>query len=237
MSTAVVVLSGGMDSTVAAYWAQEEFGEIELISFNYGQRHKVELQYAAKTADALDVPHFVVDLSTVNHLIQSSALTNPASKVPEGHYASETMAQTVVPNRNSMMLNIAIARAVSAESAYVVAGIHAGDHDVYPDCRPEFVDVLNELAHTACQGFIRADFRVLTPFVEKTKAEIAAEGERLGVEWLETWSCYKGGEIHCGRCSTCLERIEAFSIAGIEDPTTYEDLSLYHEMVEKGELD
>lgn len=236
MSSAIVVLSGGLDSTTAAYWAQEQFGSVELLSFDYSQRHKVELTYAAMTADELDAPHYVVDLSSVNQLIPSSVLTNPETRVPEGHYASETMAQTVVPNRNSMMLNIAIARAVSAGSECVVTGVHSGDHVIYPDCRAEFIDTLNELALTACEGFIKPHFTVLAPFIEKTKSEIVIEGERLGVPWDNTWSCYKGGYIHCGRCSTCLERIEAFTTANVVDPTAYQDLSLYCEMVARGEL-
>jgi 7-cyano-7-deazaguanine synthase len=236
MGKPVVVLSGGMDSTTALYWALEEFGDAEAISFNYGQRHKVELEYAQCTTVQLQVDHHIVDLSSVQQLIASSALTDPSSDVPEGHYEDETMKQTVVPNRNAMMLNIAIARAVAIKSTAVVTGIHAGDHAVYPDCRPEFVFALNQLVQVACEGFAQDNLRVLAPFVTSTKAQIAATGDQLGVNWENTWSCYKGGEAHCGRCSTCLERIEAFSIADVADPTTYKDLSLYYELHNKGAL-
>lgn len=237
MSDAIIVLSGGLDSTTAAYWAKAEYGgDIELISFDYGQRHKKELNYAQATSAELDAPLHIVDLTSINHLIQSSALTHPGGVVPEGHYANETMKQTVVPNRNSMMLNIAVARAVSVGAHSVVTGVHAGDHAVYPDCRPQFIGALNALVQVACEGFLEDYFYVAAPFVGLTKAEIVVIGNTHGVPWQNTWSCYKGEELHCGRCSTCLERVEAFSIAGVDDPTTYADLSLYAEMVEKGEL-
>jgi 7-cyano-7-deazaguanine synthase len=135
-----------------------------------------------------------------------------------------------------MMLNIAIAHAVSVGAVEVCIGVHAGDHAVYPDCRPDFIAQLNRLAHIACEGFINPDFLVLAPYVHLTKADIAKRGEALQVEWLDTWSCYKGGDIHCGRCSTCLERIEAFSLANVDDPTNYEDLRLYEELVSQGKL-
>lgn len=231
MSDAIVVLSGGMDSTTAAYWANREYDtNIELISFDYGQRHKKELNYAQDTSAELDAPLHIVDLTSVSHLIQSSALTSPDTDVPEGHYANETMSQTVVPNRNSMMLNIAIARAVSVKAEAVVTGVHAGDHPVYPDCRPEFIDLLGTLAHTACEGHIHPDFVVEAPFVESTKAMIVAEGERLDVPWQNTWSCYKGYTLHCGRCSTCCERAEAFYLANVEDPTEYADTEFWKEV-------
>lgn len=223
MSTALVVTSGGMDSTTAVYWAKERYDSIETISFDYGQRHKKELAFAKDTARRLDVPWLVVDLMSINELIRTSALTNPNIDVPEGHYADETMKLTVVPNRNSMMLNIAAARAVSMGHAAIITGVHAGDHAVYPDCRPEFIQQLEVLLHVANEGFIDPDFAVSAPFINLTKAQIAQEGDTLGVPWDQTWTCYKGDEYHCGRCSTCVERIEAFHIAGVDDPTFYMD--------------
>ena len=238
MSKQVVILSGGMDSTVALYTVLDSVGyrSVSAISINYDQRHKKELEYAAATCRRTSVPHYVVDLRSINELIQSSSLTNPNQDVPEGHYEEDSMKATVVPNRNAIMLNIAIGHAVSIGANRVVTGVHAGDHAVYPDCRPEFIDKLTELAHVANEGFIPIDFFVSAPFVHMSKADIAKIGDKLNVPWEDTWTCYKGGEIHCGRCSTCMERIEAFSIAEVNDPTHYEDLSLYEDLVEQGKL-
>ena len=131
------------------------------------------------------------------------------------------MKATVVPNRNAMMLDIATAVAVAAQAEWVATAVHSGDHAIYPDCRPEFVEAYEAMALVANEGFIHPQFKVLTPFLYQTKADIARTGSHLGVDWLDTWSCYKGGEIHCGSCSTCFERREAMDLAGIEDPTPY----------------
>lgn len=232
--TAVVVTSGGMDSTTAVYWAKHFFGEIECISFDYGQRHKKELEFAKATADRLGVYHNVVDLTGITHLIASSALTNELIDVPEGHYAEDNMKITVVPNRNAMMLNIAIARAVSIGAESVVIGVHSGDHAVYPDCRVQFIDAQEFTAKVANEGFIHPEFQLAAPFINLSKAEIASIGAELEVPWHETWTCYKGGEIHCGRCSTCVERLEAFHLAGVPDQTEYEDRNYWRTVVGQG---
>lgn len=221
--TAVVITSGGMDSTTAVYWAKHYFGEIETMSFDYGQRHKKELEFAQRTADKLGHKHHLVDLTGVTDLISTSALTNPLIAVPDGHYEEETMKITVVPNRNAMMLNIAIARAVAIGAEAVVIGVHSGDHAIYPDCRVEFISLQEKTAQIANEGFIHPLFQLVAPFVHMTKANIASLGKELEVPWHETWTCYKGGEIHCGRCSTCVERLEAFHVAGVPDQTEYED--------------
>jgi 7-cyano-7-deazaguanine synthase len=238
MVASVVIISGGMDSTVLLAAAVNEWGpqQVSALSFDYGQRHRRELGFAQWQARHYEVPWHLVDLRSVNELIDTSALTDPGIEVPEGHYEDETMKITVVPNRNSMMLNIAIAHAVAEKAVDVRIGIHAGDHAVYPDCRPDFIAKLQSLAHIACEGFINPAFAVLAPFVMMTKADIAQLGDELKVDWTQTWSCYKGGDIHCGRCSTCLERIEAFGIAGVSDPTNYADVSLYEELVKEGKL-
>jgi 7-cyano-7-deazaguanine synthase len=229
--TAIVVTSGGMDSTAAVYYAKKHYFDIECMSFNYGQRHVKEIECAKEIADQLGVRHTIVDLTGITSLISSSALTNAAIAVPEGHYEQESMKATVVPNRNSMMLNIAIARAVSIGAEAVVTGVHAGDHAVYPDCRPEFIRALNKLAFVANEGFINVDFRIDAPWIGLTKADIVQVGTNTyNVPWFFTWTCYKGGEVHCGRCSTCVERLEAFYIAGFVDPVVYEDTE-YWKMV------
>jgi len=229
--SAVVITSGGMDSTTAVYWAKHFFENIECMSFDYGQRHVKELSCAAEIAKDLGVEHNIVDLTGVNKLIAVSALTNPTIEVPEGHYAEETMKATVVPNRNAMMLNIGIARAVATGAEAVVVGVHAGDHAVYPDCRPEFIELQERTAQVANEGFIHPEFQLCAPFMFMTKAQIAGLGNELEVPWHKTWTCYKGGEIHCGRCSTCVERLEAFHLAGVAETTEYEDTLYWREAI------
>jgi 7-cyano-7-deazaguanine synthase len=229
--TAIVLLSGGMDSTTLAYRVHREYDEdIHALSFDYGQRHRKELEYADITAEKLDARHDVVDLSDLGRLLGGSALTDTVD-VPEGHYSDDTMRATVVPNRNAIMLNVAIGVAVARKADAVYCAVHAGDHPIYPDCRPEFIDKLNDLQVVATDGFRLSDLTVEAPFVFRTKAEIVEIGDMLGVPWLDTWSCYQGGDIHCGRCGTCVERAEAFAIAEVADPTPYEDPAFWTEQV------
>lgn len=223
MNTLVAVVSGGMDSVTLAhlYRHQNPDDALVLLSVNYGQRHVRELMKAAKAAEDLHAEHLVVDLQGVGSLLTSALTTNTIS-VPEGHYAHESMRATVVPNRNAIMLNVAIGVAVARGAHLVGTGVHAGDHPIYPDCRPEFITSLTALARVANEGFIVPHFEVDAPFVHMGKHDIASLGDALGVDWRRTWSCYQGGDLHCGRCGTCRERIEAFSLAGLEDPTEYE---------------
>ncbi|HUX61797.1 MAG TPA: 7-cyano-7-deazaguanine synthase QueC [Ignavibacteriaceae bacterium] len=225
MKKAVVVLSGGMDSAVALYKARASgYEELYAVSFNYGQRHKVELDYARKIARSANVKeHKVVKLTSITSLISASSLTSKKIDVPEGHYASENMKLTVVPNRNMIMYSIAIGYAVSIKADAVYVGVHAGDHFIYPDCRPQFIHTLDLLAKTANEGFISKDFQIVAPFLYNTKAEIASLGSLLKVPFENTWSCYKGGLKHCGKCGTCVERKEAFALVGLVDPTEYEE--------------
>jgi 7-cyano-7-deazaguanine synthase len=216
----VVVCSGGMDSVTLAYLVKKERELSRLVSFDYGQRHKKELEFAALTAEDLGVPHNIIDISTIAQFLKGSALTDNVD-VPDGHYAEETMRATVVPNRNAIMLTIAFGVAAGEDASAVAAAVHAGDHFVYPDCRPEFVDAFRAMQNCALEGMWDVD--LLTPFVNQTKADIARMGGELGVPFDKTWSCYKGREIHCGRCGTCVERQEALHIADVSDPTEYED--------------
>ena len=219
---AVVVLSGGMDSATALYKAINDGYEVFAVSFDYGQRHKKELEYAKELCQNAGVSQKTVDLTNITELISNSALTNPDIEVPEGHYAQDNMKITVVPNRNMIMYSIAIGYAVNIGASAIYVGVHAGDHAVYPDCRPEFVSELDRIAMVANEGFIKPEFKVIAPFVNITKADIAKIGSELGLPYELTWSCYKGGEIHCGKCGTCVERKEAFELAGVKDPTIYE---------------
>ena len=223
MKKAVVVLSGGMDSATALYQAKADGYELYAISFDYGQRHKKELDFATLLAkEAGVVKHHIVDLTSITKLIDTSSLTNEAIEVPEGHYAAENMKSTVVPNRNMIMYAVAIGYAVNINAKAMYVGVHAGDHFIYPDCRPEFIELLDVIAKSANEGFIEKDFRVVAPFMYKTKAEIAGIGTELQIPYELTWSCYKGTEKHCGKCGTCVERKEAFELAKVKDPTEYE---------------
>lgn len=230
---AVVITSGGLDSTVLCYYASSLYDDLFLLSFNYGQRHKKELNFAKKTAEALNTNFDLVDLKAINGLLAGSALTDDVD-VPEGHYAEDNMKLTVVPNRNMIMLSVAIAHAITQEAKVVLAGMHAGDHFVYPDCRAEFIKELNDAAVSGNQGFGVDGFGVVAPFVNSTKSDIVALGDRLGVPFVDTWSCYVGGSMHCGRCGTCVERAEAFHDAGVVDPTRYEDPDYWRLVTRKG---
>lgn len=227
---AVVVISGGMDSVTLAYWVNQYLSDnVHGISFNYGQRHKKELDYAARLAHptvGLLKSHTIVDLSNIQELVSASSLTNPDIDVPDGHYAEETMKQTVVPNRNMIMLSIAVGFAVTLQArGGVWTGVHGGDHFIYPDCRPGFIGAANQAGIKGNEGFIDWTVGAINaPFLGMGKHDIAKMGvEELNVPYENTWSCYKGGDIHCGRCGTCVERKEAFRLAECADPTEYED--------------
>lgn len=226
----IVICSGGLDSVTLAYKAAKESTLIGLISFDYGQRHKRELGYAAIAAKALGVPHHILDISHVGKMLSGSALTDNLD-VPDGHYAEENMKVTVVPNRNAIMLAIAYGVASAQGADRVAAAVHGGDHFIYPDCRPGFIRAFETMQNHALEGY--SNISLFAPFLEKTKADIVVEGARLGVDFANTWSCYKGGEIHCGRCGTCVERREAFDIAGVADPTVYADPDFWVETVAK----
>lgn len=215
---AVVSLSGGLDSTVLAHHLHARGELIECVAVDYGQRHRVELRYASAIAARLGVPFTVVDLSGLASTVMGdSSQTDPNVPVPHGHYADASMRVTVVPNRNMMLLAVATATAITAGGDAVAYAAHAGDHAIYPDCRPEFADAM-------AQAMALAHYTPITlarPFIGWSKADIVREGARLGVPFAETWSCYEGGTVHCGQCGTCVERREAFLLAGVPDPTPY----------------
>ena len=215
-----VICSGGLDSVTLAYKVAQEHELSLLLSFDYGQRHKKELRYARHCADTLGVSHEVLDISVVGAVLSGSALTDKV-EVPDGHYAEESMKATVVPNRNAIMLSIAYGIASARGDHAVATAVHGGDHFIYPDCRPGFIKAFAKMQNYALEGM--GEIKLLTPFLEMSKADIAKEGAELGVPFAQTWSCYKGGKLHCGRCGTCVERREAFALANVEDPTQYED--------------
>lgn len=222
MSLVVTTVSGGLDSVTLAHTLAAEGNDLVCLSFDYGQRHAKEVEFARAAARRLGAEHHVVDLRSVGALLSGSALTDPSVAVPEGHYTDDTMTATVVPNRNAIMLAVAVGVATARGASAVATAVHAGDHAIYPDCRPAFIAAVEHEARVANEGFLDAGFRVLAPFVDIDKAEIVRRGVAAGVPFAETWSCYVGGEVHCGRCGTCVERREAFTLAGVDDPTPYE---------------
>jgi len=224
MPAAIAIVSGGLDSVTLAYLLHSEGYTLHLLSFDYGQRHKKELAYAERCAKRLDATFDIIDLSGLTRFLKGSALTDTIP-VPDGHYAAPTMAITVVPNRNAMMLSVAYAVAVAEKAQVVALGVHAGDHFIYPDCRPEFITAYDSMQRLATEGFSDPALHLEAPFMHLGKQQIVQLGSNLQVPYADTWSCYKGGDYHCGTCGTCCERKEAFALAGIADPTTYADES------------
>lgn len=228
MKKLVVVLSGGMDSTVLLYQVVDNFGKenVQTISFNYNSKHNdQEYLRAVTSCKRLEVKTTRVNLPFVNELFKSDLLKS-GGEIPEGHYEQLNMKRTVVPFRNGIMLSIAAGFAESVEATELYIGNHFGDHAVYPDCRESFI---NPMAKAIYQGTY-AKIQLISPFCKKTKTDIAVIGNNLGVYWEETYSCYKGMAEHCGRCSTCYERREAFVDAGLDDPTVYLDKTPFEEL-------
>ncbi|MDA8633241.1 MAG: 7-cyano-7-deazaguanine synthase QueC [Verrucomicrobiales bacterium] len=214
----VVLVSGGMDSVTALYHAAQDHEIVAALSFDYGSKHNHrELPFAAWHCEKLGVRHQVVNLPFINELFQSDLLRS-GGDIPEGHYEADSMKQTVVPFRNGILLSIAAGYAESVEAGGLVIAAHSGDHAIYPDCREEFMRPMAE----AIEAGTYADLKIIRPFIDQRKEEIAAIGADLSIDFSQTWSCYKGGEEHCGKCGTCVERKEAFEIAGVVDPTVYE---------------
>ena len=219
----LVVMSGGLDSTVALYQAIDAGGDVRGVSFDYGQRHRVEVDRAELIARCAGVPWRRIDLSTLAPAFPSSALTNPDISVPLEPYDGTTMDATVVPMRNAIMLSIAAGIVASHGGGKVIAGIHSADHALYPDCRPAFVQAMQQTIDRSLDGIA---VRLVVPFVDIDKTEIVKIGHRLGVPFDRTWSCYQGGGVQCGRCGTCRERRRAFAEAGVPDPTVYRGVAV-----------
>jgi 7-cyano-7-deazaguanine synthase len=214
----IVLCSGGMDSVTALYWAARTHTVAAAVSFDYGAKHNArELPFAVEHATRLGVRHETITLDFVNRLFASDLLKS-GGDIPEGHYEAENMKQTVVPFRNAILLSIACGFGESIGANGLVIAAHGGDHAIYPDCREEFMRAMGDTMRLGTY----AQVQLLRPFIAYTKGQIAAEGARLGVDFARTWSCYKGGAVHCGKCGTCVERREAFERAGLADPTVYE---------------
>lgn len=217
MKDSVIIVSGGMDSITMLYEYQDR---IDLgISFNYGSKHNdKEIPLARMHCERLGIKHIEIPLHFMEQYFKSSLLIG-GEDIPEGHYADDNMKSTVVPFRNGIMLSIAAGLAESNGLKYLMMANHGGDHTIYPDCRPEFVDAMSQ----AISNGTYEHLQILAPYTNITKTDIARHGAKLGINYAETWSCYKGGDCHCGKCGTCVERKEALHDAGIEDTTVYED--------------
>lgn len=215
MKDSVIIVSGGMDSTTLLYDRRDEIALA--ISFDYGSNHNArEIAYAEMHCKRLGIEHITIPLDFMHKYFRSSLLEG-ADAIPEGHYADENMKSTVVPFRNGIMLAVAAGVAESRNLTKLLIANHGGDHTIYPDCRPEFISAMD----SATNAGTYVGVRVIAPYTNITKGDIARIGKKLGIDYAETWSCYKGGEKHCGKCGTCVERKEALAYAGIEDTTEY----------------
>ncbi len=215
----IIILSGGMDSATALAWALNEGHEvIAALNFQYGaKQNQREARSAQAVTEHYYVPLHTIELNFMNALFKSDLLQS-GGPIPEGHYSEQSMKATVVPFRNGIMLSIAAGVAESMGAKSVILGNHYGDHATYPDCRESFIEPMKA---AICAG-TDAQITLLSPFCHFQKSDIAALGHRLSVPYSLTYTCYKGGEKHCGRCGSCTGRIEAFQHAGLSDPTDYE---------------
>ena len=215
----VVIYSGGMDSFTILNKAVAAGHEVLAVSFNYGQRHNKELIFAEQVCKELSVPHNVVDITAMQRLMSNSSLMAASSEaIPEGHYEAANMKSTVVPNRNMILISLAIAYAVNEQAEQVWYGAHSGDHTIYPDCRPEFVEAM-------AKASLLANFEpiaVVAPYLNEDKIDILRDGLAMGLDYTKTWTCYNGREKACGKCGSCVERLEAFQLNNATDPLVYE---------------
>ena len=218
MKDSVIVVSGGMDSITLLYDKKEEIALA--VTFDYGSKHNArEIAWAKVHCGRLGIRHIVIKLDFMQKYFTSSLLEG-GDEIPEGHYADENMKSTVVPFRNGIMLSVAAGIAESNGLKKILIANHGGDHTIYPVCRPEFIGAMDRAIANGTYEDVRTD----APYTNITKADIAKIGKRLGIDYSETWSCYKGGERHCGKCGTCIERKEAMALAGIDDRTEYESM-------------
>ncbi|MCR5183331.1 MAG: 7-cyano-7-deazaguanine synthase QueC [Opitutales bacterium] len=219
MKSSVVLLSGGLDSTVLLTKLKAEGRRVVAMGVDYGQRHSREMDAARAICARLGVEYRVADLKSLAGFFGGNSLTDHTQAVYEGDYDEEGMKTTVVPARNLILISVATAWAISLKCDSVAYAAHGGDHAIYPDCRPAFAEALDKVVQISDWHKVVLE----RPFVAMDKAQIVRLGAELGAPLELTWSCYKGGNAHCGKCSTCRERREAFRAAGVPDPTHYEE--------------
>jgi len=212
MSSVLVVYSGGLDSYTLLNKAMKKFDRIEAITFNYGQKHNKEIEYAKSNCAELNIKHEVVNLDLEN-ILAGSALVGDID-IPEGNYDKEKMKQTIVPNRNMIMISVAASLVIKNDIEYLWYAAHSGDHEIYPDCRPEFIDKMAAVLEICDYHKIKFE----APFQNLSKNEIVATGLSMGLDYSKTWTCYEGKEKPCGKCSACLERALSFEANNTEDP-------------------
>ena len=221
---AVLILSGGLDSSTLGYWLKaNDYSELVCVTFNYGQKQIIELKSAAAIASKLGATHHVVDISFIKNFLSSSSssLTNPNIAVPHGEYTKENMQSTVVPNRNSMLLTTAWTIACIEQADALAYGAHGGDHYVYPDTRPAYFNAINLSLRLGTEDSRKDNLNLIAPFINWDKAAIVKAGSALNVPFELTWTCYEGGDTHCGLCGACHQRKKGFIDAGVMDPTIY----------------
>ena len=213
----VVIFSGGMDSFTVLNRALKDGKEVYALTFDYGQKHVKEIACASKVCQQLGVAHKVIDISAINQLLAGSSLIDDID-IPEGHYEADNMKSTVVPNRNMILLSLAVGYAVSVKASQVYYGAHSGDHNIYPDCRPEFVMKMNDVCQIANYDAVE----IFSPYLTDNKSDILTDGLKMGLSYENTWTCYNGREKACGKCGACQERLEAFADNNVTDPIPYE---------------
>lgn len=223
----LVNFSGGIDSTTLLFWLLNQGAKVEAISFYYGSKHnEQELTRAYHICNKYEIKQHEMFLEFIQNHFKSNLLLKQGD-IPEGDYEEDNMKSTVVPFRNGIMLSIAAGLAESRELDYIALANHSGDHHIYPDCRPDFCKYISQAIEKGTSN----EVKVLTPFCNLSKTDIIKIGNEIGVDYSLTYSCYKGGKIHCGKCATCIERKTAFEQAGIEDPTGYENFKKGEENV------
>lgn len=217
---AIIIYSGGMDSFTLINDVHLQHYELELyaLTFDYGQRHEKEIGYAKKVCKELNINHKIIDITSINELLQGSSLTTSEIEIPHGHYAADNMNITVVPNRNMILLSLAMGYAISIGVKNVFYGAHCGDHQIYLDCRPVFVEKMNEIAKI----IDRNPIEIIVPYLDFNKTDILRRGLEINLDYSNTWTCYEGKEKSCGKCGACIERLEAFRNNNVKDPLEYQ---------------
>ncbi len=219
---AVLILSGGLDSSTLGYWLKNEgYSDLTCITFNYGQKHAIEIEFAKKIANNLKAQHHILDMTFLNAFLKGSSLTDDSVVIPHGEYTKENMQVTVVPNRNSMMLSLAWTVACTEKADVLACGIQSGDHYVYPDTRPDYFTSINLALRLGSKGSRQKNLNVIAPLISKSKAEVIKLGSELKVPFELTWSCYESGDMHCGLCGACQSRKQGFKEAAVTDHTNY----------------
>ncbi|MCK5893081.1 MAG: 7-cyano-7-deazaguanine synthase QueC [Endozoicomonadaceae bacterium] len=219
MNKVVVIYSGGMDSYTVLHNALRKDYEVYALSFDYGQRHRKELDFAKSVSEQLGISHKVVDITSITPLLQGSSLTSNID-IPEGEYSVDNMKSTVVPNRNMILLSLATGYAISLQAGAVFYGAHHDDSAVYPDCRPEFVKAVSEVTRIADWQPVE----IVAPYINASKSDILKDGLTMGLDYRQTWTCYNGRKKACGLCGACHSRLKAFEALNLIDPQEYETL-------------